>query len=100
MKFNKDKDTNDDDLDEIHRVVLNSVQSNIAEFVQVNKYGAIHVDLIEDNKIIKSGTIVSKANKLWWARTDLSWILEPKDGPLPTIVKLHHMLVADLDVKV
>eukprot|EP00957_Ditylum_brightwellii_P108097 8246718-Ditylum_brightwellii.AAC.1 len=34
MKFNKDKYTNDDYLDEIHRIVLNSVQSNTAEFDQ------------------------------------------------------------------
>jgi hypothetical protein len=122
MKFNKDKDTNADDLDEVHKIVLNSVQSNIAEFVQVDKCGAIdvdnpnddnfcvvqltsmpytlHVDLIEDNETIKSGTIVSKANKLCQARADLTWFLEPKECTLPTIIKLQHVLVADLYVKV
>eukprot|EP00957_Ditylum_brightwellii_P147959 11266213-Ditylum_brightwellii.AAC.1 len=44
MKFDEDKDTDDYDLDGIHRTVLNSVKSNIAEFVQMNKYGAINVD--------------------------------------------------------
>ena len=60
----------------------------------------LQVDQIEDNKTIKSGTIVSKANKLCWARADLTWFLEPKDCPLQQIVKLQHVLVADLDVKV
>eukprot|EP00957_Ditylum_brightwellii_P154313 11743287-Ditylum_brightwellii.AAC.1 len=122
MKFTKDRNPNDDDLDEIHRTVLNIVQSNIAKFVQVNKYGAINADKpnnddfyvvqftsmpctlqedqIDDNGIIKSGTIVSKKNKLSCARADSTWFLAPKEGPLQTIVKLQHVLVADLDVKV
>eukprot|EP00957_Ditylum_brightwellii_P185871 14151288-Ditylum_brightwellii.AAC.1 len=83
MKFAKGKNTNDDDLGAIHRLLFNSVQSNVAEFVQVNKYGIINVgtpnsddfysvqflsmpytlqeDQIVDNETIKSGTIVSKA---------------------------------------
>eukprot|EP00957_Ditylum_brightwellii_P054128 4099840-Ditylum_brightwellii.AAC.1 len=72
MKFDEDKDTYDDDLDETHTIALSSVQSNIAEFVLVKKYGAINVDQIEDSKTIKSGTIVSKANKLCWTRADLA----------------------------
>ena len=100
MDFTKDSETEEECLEEIHKVLVQSIGNNMAEFVEINYYGAVSTndsradgfyvvkfvesphtlqEEVEMNaKIIESGSLVCAAYYISPAQKILgdTWVLK------------------------
>ena len=122
MDFSRDSDIDDDCFDEIHKILLDSIGTNMAELVEINSYGAININdskadgfyivkfvenphtlqesVVVNSETIEAGSLVCSAHYMSPARGKSKWYLGPEKGVLRTLIKMTNVLVPKLNVSV
>jgi len=122
MPFQFRKDTNEDDLEQMHHTILTSIASNIAATIAESSYGAVNTedpqtdgyyivkfisspytlqnDVVVNGDRISSGMLVCDAEYLSPAFKGSNWYVTPIGGTISVIIQMSKVLISNIDVKV
>ena len=122
MPFVKERKTPVEEFQEIHKIVLDDIATNMGKLVKDNNFGVVNANdfladdfyivrfvgnpytlqtaIKVDKDILPSGSMACKAEFFSPAREKSRWYLRPPEGQMMTIVAMRNILVPDLKVHI
>ena len=120
MPFKVSENTNDDEIEDIHKSILTSIADSMGMLIKESNYGAVNAndqstdgfyivkflstvytlqhDELVDNEILKAGSLVTDAEYMSPAMKDSLWYV--KSGLEPVKVNMKKVLVSNIYVDI
>eukprot|EP00957_Ditylum_brightwellii_P205952 15346111-Ditylum_brightwellii.AAC.1 len=122
VDFTMDSSTDEVDIKDVHKVLLDSIGLYMTELISIDSYGAVNTDdpradgvcivkfvdcphifeadAVVNDEFIVAGSLVCSTHYISPAQEKSRWYLGPECSILKMLVKINNILVPELNVKI